>query len=162
MEITDNYFFTINKYKTFDDLSREERINSLKDKYLEYVNKNAFLKALKRLKSLIKLDEKKHKELELLNNFFDGKIGFLYEIWSEVSVILQLITLKMKIDNNTLYNAIQRIKEDISYYPIKNLLGDMNKNTTTNQLFKVLGKQNKLINDYINIEVCIFIKKNKL
>ena len=69
-------FFTINKYKTFDDLSREERINSLKDKYLEYVNKNAFLKALKRLKSLIKLDEKKHKELELLNNFFDGKLDF--------------------------------------------------------------------------------------
>ena len=58
MEITNNYFFTINKYKTFVDLSREERINSLKDKYLEYVNKNAFLKALKRLKSLIKLDEK--------------------------------------------------------------------------------------------------------
>ena len=162
MEITDNYFFTINKYKTFDDLSREERINSLKDKYLEYVNKNAFLKALKRLKSLIKLDEKKHKELELLNNFFDGKNGFLYEIWSEISVILQLITLKNKIDNTILYNAIQRIKEDISYYPVKNLLGDMNKNTTTNQLFKVLGKQNKLINDYINIEVCIFIKKNKL
>ena len=42
MEITDNYFFTINKYKTFDDLSREERINSLKDKYLEYVNKNTY------------------------------------------------------------------------------------------------------------------------
>ena len=45
--------------------------------------------------------------------------------------------------SNILYNAIQRIKEDISYYPVKNLLGDMNKNTTTNQLFKVLGKQNK-------------------
>ena len=38
----------------------------------------------------------------------------------------------------------------------------MNKNTTIKQLFNVLGKQNKLINDYINIEVCIFIKKNKL
>ena len=48
----------------------------MKGKYSEYVNKNAFLKALKRLKSLIKLDEKKHKELELLNNFFDGKIDF--------------------------------------------------------------------------------------
>jgi hypothetical protein len=29
IEITDNYFFTITKYKTFDDLSREEQINSL-------------------------------------------------------------------------------------------------------------------------------------
>ena len=35
----------------------------------------------------------------------------------------------------------------------------MNKNKIINQLFKVLEKQNKLINDYINIEVCIFIKK---
>ena len=51
---------------------------------------------MKRLKSLIKLDEKKHKELELLNNFFDGKIGYLYETWSEISVILQLITLKRR------------------------------------------------------------------
>ena len=97
-----------------------------------------------------------------MNYFFDGKIGFLYEIWSEISVILQLITLKKKIDNNILYNAIQRIKEDISYYPFKNLLGAVNTNTTTNQLFNVLGKQNKLFNDYINIEICIFIKKNKL
>ena len=56
------------------------------------MNTNFFLKALKRLKSLINLNEKKHEELELLNNFFDGKIGFLYEIWSEISVILQLIT----------------------------------------------------------------------
>ena len=38
----------------------------------------------------------------------------------------------------------------------------MNKNTTINQLFNLLGNQNKLIKDYINIEVCIFIKKNKL
>ena len=41
MEITDNYFLTINKHKTFDDLSREERINSLKDKYLEYINEHS-------------------------------------------------------------------------------------------------------------------------
>ena len=46
------------------------------------------------------------------------KFGFLYEILSEISVILQLITLKKKIDNNILYNAIQRIKEDTSYYSI--------------------------------------------
>ena len=76
IEITDNYFFTINEYKTFDDLWREEQINSLRDKYLEYVNKNAFLKALKRLKSSINLNLKKHKELELLNNFFDEKMDF--------------------------------------------------------------------------------------
>ena len=41
------FFLIINKYKTFDDLSREEHINSLKEKYLEFVIKNAFLKALK-------------------------------------------------------------------------------------------------------------------
>ena len=70
--------------------------------------------------------------------------------------------IKKKIDNIILYNANQRIKEDISYYSIKNLLWDVNKNTTTNQLFNILGKQNKLINDYINIKVCIIIKNNKL
>ena len=57
------------------------------------------------------------------------------------------------------YNELRKIFHIIL---LKNLLGDINKNTTTNQLFNVLGKQNKLINDYINIEVCIFIKNNKL
>ena len=73
-----------------------------------------FKEKTRRVFRAAKAADKNHKELELLNNFFDGKIGFLYEIWSEISVILQLITLKKKIDNNILYNAIQRIKEDIS------------------------------------------------
>ena len=56
-------------------------------------------------------------------------------------------------------SGFSKLNMNNSYYPVKNLLGDMNKNTTTKQLFNVLVKQNKLINDYINIEVWIFFLK---
>ena len=55
MKNTDNYLFTINKYKTFDDLSREERINSLKDKYLEYVNKKRIFKSFETIEEFNKI-----------------------------------------------------------------------------------------------------------
>ena len=58
-EISDNYFFNINDYKTFDELSKEEKILNLQEKYREYVDIKAYFKALKRLKSLLLLSGKK-------------------------------------------------------------------------------------------------------
>jgi hypothetical protein len=94
-EISDNYFFTINNYKTFDKLTKEEQIINLQEKYREYVDKKAYFKALRRLRSLINLSGR-NKELELLDEFLDNKNGYLYEVWSEISVIYQLLELKKK------------------------------------------------------------------
>jgi len=60
-EISDNYFFTINNYTTFDKLSKEEQILNLQEKYREYVDKKAYFKELKILKSLLVLSNKKNK-----------------------------------------------------------------------------------------------------
>jgi len=57
IEITDNYFFTINDYKTFE-----------------------------RLKSILQVEGNNKREIKLLNDFFNSKVGYLYTIWSEISV----------------------------------------------------------------------------
>ena len=132
IEITDNYFFTINDYKTFE-----------------------------RLKSILQVEGNNKREIKLLNDFFNSKVGYLYTIWSEISVISQLLELKKKVDEKDIYDAIQRMKEDISFFPIKNLFVNINK-PTKKGLLKVLDKQNEHINEYINKEVCSFIKKSKL
>ena len=89
IEITDNYFFTINDYKTFE-----------------------------RLKSILQVEGNNKREIKLLNDFFNSKVGYLYTIWSEISVISQLLELKKKVDEKDIYDAIQRMKEDISFFPL--------------------------------------------
>ena len=49
-----------------------------------------------------------------MNELFNSKVGYLYTIWSEISVISQLLDLNKKVSNKDLCNAIQRMKEDIS------------------------------------------------
>jgi hypothetical protein len=160
-EISDNYFFTINNYKTFDKLTKEEQIINLQEKYREYVDKKAYFKALRRLRSLINLSGR-NKELELLDEFLDNKNGYLYEVWSEISVIYQLLELKKKVNMDDVYNSIEKMKEIFSYFDFKNLFDSNFKTKTKKAFMNVLEKQNKIINEYLNKEVCLFIKKNKL
>ena len=93
IEITDNYFFTINDYKTFENISKNEMTMNLKEKYIEYLDKKAYLKSLKRLKSMLQVEGNNIREIKLLNDFFNSKVGYLYTIWSEISVISQLLEL---------------------------------------------------------------------
>ena len=161
VEITDNYFFTINGYETFENLSKSDISTNLKEKYIEYLDKKAYLNALKRLKSMLQIEGNNKRELKLLNEFFNSKIGYLYTIWSEISVISQLLELKKRVNDVDVYNAIQRMKEDISFFSITNFFVNINK-PTKRGLLKILEKQNEHINQYINKEVCQYIKKNKL
>jgi hypothetical protein len=160
-EITDNYFFNINNYKTFNKLSKEEQIINLQEKYREYVDTKAYFKALRRLRSIISLSGEK-KELILLDEFLDNQNGYLYEVWSEISVIYQLLELKKEIDMNDVYNSIEKMKEIFSYFSFKNLFIGNHKLLTKKKLMVLLNKQNNIINDYLNKQVCFFIKNNKL
>ena len=139
IEITDNYFFTINDYKTFENISKNEMTMNLKEKYIEYLDKKAYLKSLKRLKSMLQVEGNNIREIKLLNDFFNSKVGYLYTIWSEISVISQLLELKKKVDEKDIYDAIQRMKEDISFFPITNVFVKIN-TPTKRGLLKLLEK----------------------
>lgn len=169
LEITDNYFFNINGYRTFNEMTTQEKKKDLIEKFYEYVEKNAYMKALKRLRSLIDLnafqigEQSPQGEMKILydnlNIFFNGSIGYLYTLWSEISVIIQLIQLDSKISLDKINRSLQNIKEGLSFFNIKN---NINKIVLLNNRKKIkshLEKQNLLINKYINKECCLFIKK---
>ena len=160
-EISDNYFLKINNYKTFEELTKEEQITNLQEKYREYIDMKAYFKGLKRLRSIVYLSGK-NKELKLLDDFLDNQNGYLYEVWSEISVIYQLLELKKKVDMNDVYNSIEKMKEIFSYFSFKNLFDSNYKTKTKKGFMNLLEKQNNIINEYLNKEVCLFIKINKL
>lgn len=166
IEITDNYYFSINGYKTFNDMSMEEQKEQLIEKFYEYVNINAFMKALKRFRSISSLrtggspvfNTKNIKIIKILSDFFNSPIGFLYTLWSEISTIIQLIELEKKPPQEKIFNALQRIKEHLSFFDIKNDLDVISKMKNLNSIKNKLIKQNELINKYINKKSCIFVK----
>ena len=55
-----------------EGITGPDMMEDLKRKYMEYLEKRAYIKSLKRLKSILQLDRNNNKkELELLNNFFN-------------------------------------------------------------------------------------------
>jgi hypothetical protein len=158
VEITDNYYFDIDGYKTFEKLTPESRFEDLKNKFYEYVELGAYMKALKRLRSL----SQNKKIIDELSHFFNSPIGLLYSLWSEISIIIQLLGLDKNINLDKIYNSLQRIKEHLSFFNIKNNIEKISKLKNKNSMIKHLIKQNEIINKYINKEVCSFIKKNKI
>jgi len=133
------------------------------------------MKSLKRLRSLTTLSPQQQghpatrrwgrnpkQGLEsLLQDFFNSPIGLLYSLWSEISVIIQLIELDKQLPLNKVFSSLERIKEILSFYNIKNNLGTVygaepHKNRKKIRLG--LEKQNKAINEFINKKCCEFVK----
>ena len=59
---------------------------------------------------MLQISGNNKREMKLLNDFFNSKVGYLYTVWSEISVIAQLLELKKKVSDEDIYNAIQRMK----------------------------------------------------
>jgi len=91
------------------------------------------------------------KELILLDEFLDNQNGYLYEVWSEISVIYQLLELKKEIDINDVSHSIEKMKEIFSYFSFKNLFIGNQKIFTKKKLMVLLNKQNNIINDYLSL-----------
>ena len=57
---------------------------------------------------------------------------------------------------------LKKMKEIFSYFSFKNLFDSNYKTKTKKGFMNLLEKQNNIINEYLNKEVCLFIKINKL
>jgi hypothetical protein len=49
----------------------------------------------------------------LLDEFLDNQNGYLYEVWSEISIIYQLLELKKEIHMNDVFNSIEKNERNI-------------------------------------------------
>jgi len=81
----------------------------------EYSKKNSF-KALKRLYSLLSLDDKNMKLKEKLIKFFNSDIGLVNKVANDLETLSQLVS-KYKIPYKKIYNNCQYLKEKLSVVP---------------------------------------------
>ena len=86
IEISEVYNITLNK-KSNMNYSKSEVLKELNSEYIDLVKDDNYMKALKRMFSIIKSNNPKDKKLDILINYFNSPIGLLYRCKADLETI---------------------------------------------------------------------------
>lgn len=118
-EYSENYYIKYGKLQNYDNiiLKKEEIYNSIYDSYVELYDEENYFKALKRIFTLLKIENQKlnEKTMKYLIKIFNGNLGLLNNIINQISILKLLLEQKFKpVDINDIHNNLQIIKQSIS------------------------------------------------
>ena len=118
-EYSENYYIKYGKLQNYDNtiLKKEEIYNSIYDSYVELYDEENYFKALKRIFTLLKIENQKtnEKTMKYLITIFNGNLGLLNNIINQISILKLLLEQKFKpVDINDIHNNLQIIKQNIS------------------------------------------------
>lgn len=158
VEITDNYYFNIAGNKNYKETTKNDIIDSISESYNEYIEQKKYFKSLKRLYAIIRLKDPDNKKLDLLLNYFNSDIGLLYRVTTEIETLILLIE-GFKVKKEMMEDTLQIWKEQISSFPIKNMIQEK---TTIRGILSLLKKQFELNMKYLNKDALRFMRSHKL
>ena len=141
--------------------SKDEVIKELTEDYKELVNDGNYFKALKRMYSIIKLNDENDSRLNILVDYFNQPIGLLYRCKSDLETINIILTYN-KFTLEQIKNSLQMIKEIVSSFPITNNINQISTLTNKEKIKKELTKQIKIIKDYVNMDAKQFIQTSQI
>jgi len=143
------------------DYKLDDIIEDITTEYTEKVKSGNYMKALKKMYSIIKLKNNKDPRLNILLEYFNSPIGLLYRNNSELQTML-IVLENAKFDLEEVKNSLEIIKEQISAFPIPVELDKIVKLKTKKAMRKPLMKQIRVISDYLNRDAKKFLSRNKL
>jgi len=143
------------------DYKLDDIIEDITTEYMEKVKSGNYMKALKKMYSIIKLKNNKDPRLNILLEYFNSPIGLLYRNNSELQTML-IVLENAKFDLEEVKNSLEIIKEQISAFPIPVELDKIVKLKTKKAMRKPLMKQIRVISDYLNRDAKKFLSRNKL
>ena len=138
--------------------SKDEVINELINDYKELVNDGNYFKSLKRMYSIIKLNDDKDVRLNILVDYFNQPIGLLYRCKSDLETI-NIILHYNKFTLDQIKDSLQMLKEIVSSYPITNNIEQISTLTNKDKMKIQLTKQIKIIKDYVNKDAKRFLQQ---
>jgi hypothetical protein len=126
IEMTMNYYFSFpNHKKTYDNKSNKEILNDLKEDIIEYRDNGNYYKALKRLKSYLKIKGKTDKDLiDIIN----GPAGIMAKEKSRLETLLYLknnTKIKIKKTRKDIINRIEELNSQINNNELKSILNNL-------------------------------------
>jgi hypothetical protein len=141
--------------------NKEKVIKELTNDYKELVNDGNYFKSLKRMYSIIILNDDKDARLNILVDYFNQPIGLLYRCKSDLETI-NIILHYNKFTLDQIKNSLQMIKEIVSAYPIPNNLEFISTLSNKYKIKKELTKQIKIIKDYVNMDAKRFLRTSQI
>jgi hypothetical protein len=136
-------------------------IKDITDEYTDKVQSGDYMKALKKMYSIIKLNNSQDSKLNLLLDYFNSPIGLLYRNKSELETMLIVIE-NDKFNIDEIKNSLEILKEQISAFPVPCDIDKIVKLKTKKLMIKPIMKQIRLLNDYLNRDANKFLNKYKL
>jgi hypothetical protein len=141
--------------------SKEEMLKNITEDYKDLVNDGNYFKALKRMYSIIELNDENDSRLNILIDYFNQPIGLLYRCKSDLETINIILTYN-KFTLEQIKNSLQMIKEIVSSFPITNNINQISTLTNKEKIKKELIKQIKLIKDYVNMDAKRFLQTSQI
>jgi len=117
IEITEVYFLKIGNHTNYNEneLNSEEITKNLQNELKELIDEKQYFKALKRIFSILLMDEKNNTLQNKLINFFNSENGILYKANADLKILINVIENNFKKPNiNDIKNNLQVIKQNLS------------------------------------------------
>lgn len=154
-EFSENYYLTLGNYKTFNDINKHYLNVGLLRNYQKYIKEDKPFKALKRLYSYQKLNNKINPKLI---TFLNSKIGKLNKLSGDIEILINILDLP--IIQEVIKRNLQLIADELpSLY--KNKLKEIINNYSNNEELKIkLEQLREEINNKIRENTNKWIKNN--
>lgn len=137
----------------------EEILEDITSEYSDEVRDGNYMKALKRMFSILKLKNEESKKQDKLMNYFNSPDGLLYRCKNDLET-MYLVLDSPKFDLTEIRNSLQMLKETISAFPVENNLEIISKLKNKQSMKPLLRKQIRLLKTHINAQAKQFIHQN--
>ena len=117
IEITEVYFLKIGNNTNYNEneLNSEEIKKNLQNELKNLINEKQYFKALKRIFSILLMENKNNILQNKLINFFNSENGILYKANADLKILISVIENNFrKPDINDIKNNLQILKQNLS------------------------------------------------
>ena len=159
-EITEVYQMCFNG-KCNIEYKKDEIIKDLVDEYKLKTNEGNYMKALKKMYSIIKIKNPNDPKLDVLLEYFNSPIGLLYRNKSELET-LSIVLDNDKFTLDDVRSSLESIKEQVSAFPVPNYLEEIIKKKNKKEMTKLIKKQVSDILGFLNRDAKRFIQEKRL
>jgi len=160
IEISETYNISIDGSENMD-YSKDKIVNDILQDYKDLVKDDNYMKALKRLFSIMKLNNPDDKRLIMIMNYFNSPIGLLYRCKADLETILLILSYN-KFDINDIKNSLQIIKEQVSAFDVENNIEKISSMKIKADMKTPLRTQINRIKEFVNKDAKKFLQTSGL
>ena len=168
VEITEVYFLKIDNHTNYDnnELNNKEITNNLQNELQELIQEKHYFKALKRIFSILQIQEKNKTLQNKLISFFNSETGILYKANADLNILINVIENTFRKPNiNDIKNNLQIIKQNLSIQTQthKNcslIIDDICKQNDMNNMRIYIYKLSEYLQKVFNREAKSFLELN--